>query len=120
MNLMHVSRTSVPPSPVSDLDRRGTEPLLVFLWAAFALLLTAASLWRFRHFFDDDAFITLRYARNLVEGNGPVWNPGERVEGYTSFLHLMLVSLVASAGISLVTAARIVGMAALAGLFGYV
>ncbi len=34
----------------------------------------------------DDAFITFRYARNLVEGHGLVFNPGERVEGYTNFL----------------------------------
>ena len=32
----------------------------------------------------DDAFITFRYAQNLVEGLGPVYNPGERVEGYSS------------------------------------
>lgn len=34
----------------------------------------------------DDAFISFRYARNLVEGQGLVWNAGERVEGYTNFL----------------------------------
>lgn len=34
----------------------------------------------------DDAFISFRYARNLVEGNGLVFNPGERVEGFTNFL----------------------------------
>jgi len=33
----------------------------------------------------DDADIYLRYARNLVEGHGLVWNPGgECVEGFTS------------------------------------
>ena len=35
---------------------------------------------------DDDMMISMRYARNLAEGNGLVWNPGERVEGYTNFL----------------------------------
>ena len=34
----------------------------------------------------DDAFISFRYAANLVGGQGLVWNPGERVEGYTNFL----------------------------------
>ena len=34
----------------------------------------------------DDAFISFRYARNLLEGHGLVFNPGERVEGYTNFL----------------------------------
>ena len=31
----------------------------------------------------DDAFISFRYARNLVEGHGLVFNVGERVEGYS-------------------------------------
>lgn len=32
----------------------------------------------------DDAMISMRYADNLAHGHGPVWNPGERVEGYTN------------------------------------
>jgi hypothetical protein len=28
---------------------------------------------------DDDQKISMRYARNLAEGHGLVWNPGERV-----------------------------------------
>ena len=34
----------------------------------------------------DDAFITFRYADHLVRGHGLVFNPGERVEGYTNLL----------------------------------
>ena len=40
-------------------------------------------------FLCDDAFISFRYARNLVEGNGLVFNPGEYVEGYTNFLWVL-------------------------------
>ena len=32
----------------------------------------------------DDAFISFRYAENLVEGRGLVFNEGERVEGITN------------------------------------
>ena len=33
----------------------------------------------------DDAMVSMRYGRNLVEGHGLVWNPhGERVEGFTN------------------------------------
>ncbi|NDJ76515.1 MAG: glycosyltransferase family 39 protein [Chloroflexi bacterium] len=33
----------------------------------------------------DDAMISMRYARNLADGDGLVWNPGgEKVEGYTN------------------------------------
>jgi len=34
----------------------------------------------------DDSFISFRYARNLFEGNGLVYNVGDPVEGYTNFL----------------------------------
>ncbi len=35
----------------------------------------------------DDAMISMRYARNLAEGHGLVWNPGGApVEGYTNLL----------------------------------
>ncbi len=42
----------------------------------------------------DDAFITFRYARNLLEGNGPVFNPGERVLGTTTPLYMGLLAIV--------------------------
>ncbi len=40
-------------------------------------------------FLTDDAFISFRYTRNLIEGHGLVFNPGERVEGYTNFLWIL-------------------------------
>jgi hypothetical protein len=41
----------------------------------------------------DDAYISFRYARNLVEGHGLVYNIGQRVEGFTSLLWVLLVAL---------------------------
>jgi hypothetical protein len=38
----------------------------------------------------DDAYISYRYAQNLAEGAGLVFNPGERVEGYSNFLWVLL------------------------------
>jgi hypothetical protein len=40
----------------------------------------------------DDAFISYRYASHLVSGNGLVFNPGERVEGYSNLLYVLLVA----------------------------
>jgi hypothetical protein len=40
----------------------------------------------------DDAFISFRYARNLAQGHGLVWNPDERVEGYTNFLWTVVLA----------------------------
>lgn len=43
----------------------------------------------------DDIFIAFRYVQNFVAGNGLVYNIGERVEGFTDFLWIMLISLFA-------------------------
>ncbi len=40
----------------------------------------------------DDAFISYRYASNFASGNGLVFNPGERVEGYSNLLYVLIVS----------------------------
>src|SRR6185312_6613950 len=58
-----------------------------------ALLVLALAHLRYLWFVCDDAYITFRYARNLAHGLGPVWNAGERVEGYTNFLWMLLASL---------------------------
>ena len=42
-------------------------------------------------FGSDDAFISYRYAANLFNGNGLVFNPGEAVEGYSNFLYTLLM-----------------------------
>ncbi len=68
----------------------------------------------------DDAMISMRYARNLAEGHGLVWNPGEpRVEGITNLLwtlamagvHLLrLPDTKVSLAVSLLGAALLVAM----------
>jgi len=40
----------------------------------------------------DDSYITFRYARNLVSGNGFVFNPGEYVQGTTTPLYTLLMA----------------------------
>ena len=55
-----------------------------------ALLVMALIFWRARSFVFDDAYISLRYAKNFVEHGQLVWNPGEYVEGYTNFLFVIL------------------------------
>lgn len=50
-------------------------------------------------FVQDDSFITYRYANNVIRGFGPVFNKGERVEGFTNFLWLMLISLLGLTGL---------------------
>ena len=40
----------------------------------------------------DDAYISYRYARNLAAGDGLTFNPGERVEGYSNLLYVLLLA----------------------------
>jgi hypothetical protein len=43
-------------------------------------------------FVKDDAYISFRYAHNLVTGHGLVFNPGDRLEGYTNFLWVLVLA----------------------------
>src|SRR5438094_320890 len=39
----------------------------------------------------DDAYISFQYARHFAHGEGLVYNVGERVEGYTNFLWVIML-----------------------------
>ena len=58
----------------------------------------------------DDAFISLRYAQNLVEGNGLVYNPGEYVEGYTNLLWTLLLAVPLALGADPVSSSAFLGV----------
>jgi len=64
----------------------------VLVALAACLLVFAYQIWVY-WFLTDDAFIAFRYARNLRDGYGLVFNPGfERVEGYTNFLWVLILA----------------------------
>ena len=75
-----------------------------FVWLAYA-----------NRFVTDDAYISFRYARNLVEGAGLVYHTGQRVEGYTNFLWVMLMSGGMRLGADPVSCAHVLGLACFAG-----
>ena len=58
----------------------------------------------------DDAFISFRYVDNLVAGHGLVFNAGERVEGYTNFLWVILLAGLQSLGMDPIPASRLFGL----------
>jgi len=64
---------------------------------------------------DEDAYIIFRYAENFGHGHGLVFNPGERVEGYTCFLWVLLLGLGVKVGLPVIETARFLGLAASAG-----
>lgn len=91
----------------SAANSRGVERLVILFTAAWAIVLAAACAFHNGRFFHDDAYITLRYARHLIEGFGPVWNTaGPRVEGFSSPLHMLLIAGLGALHIPLTAAAR--------------
>lgn len=76
------------PEPAATARTHGALAIVLLLLLAWGGLY----IWRtsFEHEGErvfclwDDAMISMRYARNLVEGRGLVWNLGERVQGYTN------------------------------------
>ena len=62
----------------------------------------------------DDAFISFRYAENLVNGHGLVYNPGELVEGYTNLSWTLLMAVGLAADADPVVFSTLCGLAGLA------
>src|SRR5437667_12604044 len=75
------------------LTRRNKIALFVL---ALATLVAVWYGWRLFWFLTDDAFIAFRYISNSHLGYGYVWNapPFRPVEGYTSFLWVVLLDLI--------------------------
>ncbi len=75
----------------------GTTITVQLIVVAWLIHRTAPGLWESR-WIQDDAYISFRYARNLVDGNGLVFNPGDRVEGYTNYLWTILSAIPLATG----------------------
>jgi hypothetical protein len=63
------------------------------------------------YFLCDDAFISFRYADHLAQREGLVWNPGERVEGYTNFLWVLFMAAGIRVGIEPELYSNVLGIA---------
>lgn len=71
-------------------------------FALLALLLVAAAAMAWLAVQQlDDVYILYRYARNVANGAGYVFNPGERVEGVTCFLWTLVLAPFSALGLSL-------------------
>ena len=84
-------------------DRSALSHRAVTLLVAECALVIACLTVQFPHLWaerwaQDDAYVSYRYARNLVRGNGLVYNVGEPVEGYTNFLWTAVAALPLVAG----------------------
>ncbi len=65
----------------------------IFAYGLFAIIIALfiSNMLEVR-FIQDDTYTSLRYVKNYLEGKGLVFNEGERVEGYTNFLWIMILS----------------------------
>ncbi|WP_233223640.1 hypothetical protein [Amycolatopsis sp. CA-128772] len=78
---------TVPETARPARQSRGNRWLIGVVVAIFAVLA-----WQ-RRWVCDDGLIVLRTVQNLLDGNGPVFNAGERVEANTSTLWTYVVAL---------------------------
>ncbi|MBU8934844.1 MAG: hypothetical protein KOO62_12715 [candidate division Zixibacteria bacterium] len=77
----------------------GVLSLLVIIWYN----------WFIYPWMLDDAFITFRYADNFSSGHGLVYNPGERVEGYTAFLWVLVLGVGKTIGLNIIFMSKLLG-----------
>jgi len=102
----------MPLSQPQSEPVRGDEISAHALWLGVgaAAVVLAALQFYYRTFAVDDAFITFRYAENLARGLGVVFNAGERVEGYTNFLWMVILAGLHRVGADTLTSAKVLGV----------
>jgi len=74
-----------------------TSLILAYLAYAGVYIFSTSFIMNEVRFFTlfDDAMISMRYARNLAEGYGLVWNPGgDKVEGFSNGLWMLFMALI--------------------------
>lgn len=84
-------------------------------WIEALLYASAIFVGWWVRFEQDDSFITFRYSKNLARGFGLVFNPGEKVEGYTNFLWTWIMTIPEKAGWSSPIFSQVLGMVFLVG-----
>lgn len=118
--------SSTSPSSASLLERIRNHPLVrdvasgkplpsklhLLLGLGIPLWILCWNMWRVHWFTYDDAYISFRYAVNLVDGHGLVYNPGERIEGYTNFSWTLIVAAGLKLGIDPHVTVKVLGAGA--------
>ncbi len=92
-----------------------TKILKIVIIAFFSILFIYHAL--LVSFTQDDAYISYRYVKNFLNGDGLVFNPGERVEGYTNFFLIILMIFFSLFGADLILVSKIIGIASGIGIF---
>lgn len=89
------------------------EILLTGLAVGLAILFLSYELYS-HYSIVDDAYISFRYLDNWLDGQGLVFNPGERIEGYSNLLWIALLAPLRFVGLEVEVAATALSLIALA------
>ncbi|EMM79312.1 hypothetical protein LEP1GSC037_0026 [Leptospira interrogans str. 2006001854] len=81
---MKYKKTTLLPDIAYEKRNTILKRILYFAISVVLILFGVTTSYRMR-WISDDAFISLRYAKNFADGKGLVFNEGEFVEGYTNF-----------------------------------
>ncbi len=111
----------VTPGPSAPAIATGARAhtLRVLPWLVFAVLvvLAIASVWHARGMACDDAYITFRYAANLLAGHGLRWNPTSApCEGYSNLTYVLAIAGLGALGVAPPHAALLLAGASVLGL----
>ena len=97
------------------VNTRQVESILRKWWPLIYLVTVGGILWSgFSDRAYDDPFITYRYAENIAQGVGFVYNPGERVLSTTTPLFALLLAIPSLAGFDVHLVATGIGALSLA------
>lgn len=80
-------------------DKKGLTAFHLLILVALSVL----TVFLFHPFSTEDSYITYRYAQNLVEGHGFVYNQGEKYLGTTAPFYALLLSFFGFLGFSIPT-----------------
>jgi len=83
----------INPKSTRQLVRRWVAAHWTPIAFAVIVLVFLANAFIYFGFAEDDAGIVFRYAVNLAEGRGLVFQPGERVEAFSNFGYVILMSI---------------------------
>jgi arabinofuranosyltransferase len=79
------------------------------IWLSLILLMAGLHLLYYAGWTHDDPYITFRYVENVASGKGFVFNEGDKLEGYSNFLFLIMLLPFKIIGMNLLGAAKLMG-----------
>jgi hypothetical protein len=109
--------TPPPVEESTDSRSRSSHRLeLLIDVSCMAIAPTTLMVVRFVQFWSysvDDAFILLRYGRNLAQGHGLTFNTGlPAVEGYSNLLYVILAAIAETIGLNSLLLLKLIGLTA--------